>query len=123
VSIAGTIGRVAVVPSQAPELNCNQAVAIIRPTARAMPEFLAHWLQGRNAQRQMLGAQVIGTISNLSLTQLRDLKLAVPAVPLQREFARRLAAVDRMRAGHRASLAQLNALFASLQFRAFRGEL
>jgi type I restriction enzyme, S subunit len=123
VSIAGTIGRVAIVPLQAPELNCNQAVAIIRPTAGAIPEYLAHWLQGKSAQRQMLGAQVTGTISNLSLTQLRDLKLTVPAMPLQREFARRLAAAERMKAGHRASLAQLNALFASLQFRAFTGGL
>ena len=29
-SIAGTIGRTAVVPTNAPVMNCNQAVAIIR---------------------------------------------------------------------------------------------
>jgi len=123
VSIAGTIGRVAIVPSRAPELNCNQAVAVIRSSERAIPEFLAHWLQGKGAQRQMLGAQVTGTISNLSLTQLRDLRLAVPAMPVQREFASRLAAVERMRAGHRASLARFDALFAALQFHAFSGQV
>ena len=121
VSIAGSIGRVATVPVQAPELNCNQAVAIIRPTERVLPEFLAHWLRGKSAQQQILGAQVTGTISNLSLTQLRELRLFVPEMPVQREFARRLAAVERVRARYRTSLAQLEALFATLQFRAFNG--
>ena len=41
----------------------------------------------------------------------------------QREFARRVAAVEKLKAAHRASLAELDALFASLQHRAFRGEL
>jgi type I restriction enzyme S subunit len=123
VSIAGTIGRVAIVTPGAPELNCNQAVAIVRPTADAIPEYLVHWLQGKSAQRQMLGAQVTGTISNLSLTQLRDIKLSVPPVSLQLEFARRAAAIEKTKAGHRASLAELDALFGSLQQRAFQGEL
>ncbi len=38
-------------------------------------------------------------------------------------FARRVAAVERLKASHRAAPAQLDALFASLQHRAFRGEL
>ena len=39
------------------------------------------------------------------------------------EFARRVAAVERLKTAHRASLAELDALFATLQHRAFRGEL
>lgn len=41
----------------------------------------------------------------------------------QREFARRVTAVERMKTAHRASLAELDTLFASLQHRAFKGEL
>ena len=41
----------------------------------------------------------------------------------QREFARRVAAVEKLKAAHRASLAELDALFAALQHRAFCGEL
>jgi alkylated DNA repair dioxygenase AlkB len=43
--------------------------------------------------------------------------------PLQLEFARRVAAVEQLRSAHRESLRQLDELFASLQHRAFRGEL
>jgi len=123
VSIAGTIGRVAIVASPAPELNCNQAVAIIRPTTDVLPEYLAYWLQAESAQRQMFGAQVTGTISNLSLTQLRNLRLPVPALSRQREFVGRLTQVGKLTASHRASLAGLDSLFASLQRRAFSGRL
>lgn len=41
----------------------------------------------------------------------------------QREFARRVSAVEALKASQRASLAELDALFASLPHRAFRGEL
>ncbi|PIY43487.1 MAG: restriction endonuclease subunit S, partial [Armatimonadetes bacterium CG_4_10_14_3_um_filter_59_10] len=44
-------------------------------------------------------------------------------LPLQREFAVRVAAVERLKSAQRESLATLDALFASLQHRAFRGEL
>ena len=40
-----------------------------------------------------------------------------------REFARRVMAVERLKTAHRASLAELDTLFATLQHRAFRGEL
>jgi restriction endonuclease S subunit len=49
--------------------------------------------------------------------------IPIPPLNLQQEFARRIAAVEKLKATHRASLAQLDALFASLQHRAFRGEL
>jgi len=44
-------------------------------------------------------------------------------IQLQREFARRVTAVERLKTAHRAALAELDALFATLQHRAFRGEL
>ena len=49
--------------------------------------------------------------------------LMLPPIPLQREFARRVTAVEALKTAQRASLAELDALFATLQHRAFRGEL
>lgn len=51
------------------------------------------------------------------------LRVLVPPFELQRQFARRVAAIDKLGAAYNASLTQLDALFASLQHRAFRGEL
>lgn len=47
----------------------------------------------------------------------------LPPITLQREFARRVTAVEALKMAQRASLAELDALFATLQHRAFRGEL
>ena len=44
-------------------------------------------------------------------------------LPHQHEFARRVAAVEKLKTAHRAALAEFDALFASLQHRAFQGEL
>jgi type I restriction enzyme S subunit len=49
--------------------------------------------------------------------------LRVPPIDLQQAFAARVAEIDALKVSHRAHLAKLNALFASLQRRAFRGEL
>jgi type I restriction enzyme S subunit len=51
------------------------------------------------------------------------LRAGRPPLDLQQDFARRIAAVEKLKSTQRASLAELDALFASLQHRAFRGEL
>jgi type I restriction enzyme S subunit len=55
--------------------------------------------------------------------ELKTLPLQIPSLDLQRTFAARVAEIDFLKADHRAHLAKLDALFSSLQHRAFRGEL
>jgi type I restriction enzyme S subunit len=85
VSIAGTIGRVCEVRSLPPHgANCNQAVAIARPIPDVVrPLFLKCLLSDRPAQKQMRGAGVTGTITNLSLGQLGEIKIPVPSIEAQ----------------------------------------
>lgn len=64
-----------------------------------------------------------GTQKFVSLGDLRAFPLPLPPMELQGEFTRCVHAVEKLRATYRASLAELDALFASLQHRAFRGEL
>jgi type I restriction enzyme S subunit len=59
----------------------------------------------------------------LTIELLNRIRIPVPPQELQREFARRVHAVEKLKTSQRASLAELDALFASLQHRAFRGEL
>jgi type I restriction enzyme, S subunit len=110
VSIAGTIGRTGVVPEDAPALNCNQALAIIRTNGSVFRPFLRHWLESSDAQRQMLGATVTGTISNLSLTQIGNLLIPLPPLPEQCRIAAVLDLAEALRAKRRAALTQLNTL-------------
>lgn len=60
---------------------------------------------------------------NFSGPALRQLPMPLPPLELQCGFARRAAVVEKLRTLHRASLAELAALFAVLQHCAFRGEL
>ncbi|MFP4542053.1 MAG: restriction endonuclease subunit S [Opitutales bacterium] len=64
-----------------------------------------------------------GTQKFVALKDLRALPIPLPPLPLQRQFAEIVASVERQKARMRAHLAELDTLFASLQQRAFRGEL
>ncbi|MDQ3119102.1 MAG: restriction endonuclease subunit S [Verrucomicrobiota bacterium] len=114
-SIAGTIGRSAIVPASAPpEMNCNQAVAVIRLRHQLEKRFLLHWLNTRDALSQMTGGVVTGTISNLSLTQVRNLGIPLPPLAEQRRIAEVLDRAEALRAKRRAALDQLDSLTQSL---------
>ena len=74
VSIAGTIGRASIVQAHAPPMNCNQAVAIVRPIPKEIDSrYLLRWLESGDAQKQIRKSQVTATISNLSLGQIANL--------------------------------------------------
>jgi len=60
---------------------------------------------------------------NINLDILRTLRVPVPPLNLQREFARRTQAIEVLRMREQSSMAELDALFASLQHRAFCSEL
>ncbi len=59
----------------------------------------------------------------INVGRLKALKIIAPPLDLQRAFAARIAEIDKLKVAHRAHLEKLNTLFASLQDRAFRGEL
>ncbi|XZF65008.1 MAG: restriction endonuclease subunit S [Gloeotrichia echinulata DVL01] len=96
-SIAGTIGRAAIVSSKSPQMNCNQAVAIIRISGYIDRKFLLYWLKTNQAQSQIYGAQVTLTISNLSLGQIKNLQIALPPLSEQRRIVEILDQADALR--------------------------
>lgn len=87
----------------------------------ATVEFVRSWLsflQSTLEENAPKSAQ-----RNINLATLRSLEVPLPSVKLRREFAQRAKGVERLKVSHRAHLNELDALFASLQYRAFRGEL
>ncbi|MFO5493027.1 MAG: hypothetical protein ACLBM6_10900, partial [Cuspidothrix sp.] len=65
---------------------------------------------------------IIG-MANINATEVQTIQIAQPPLHLQKEFSQRVEAIEELKKSHRASLSELDALFASLQHRAFRGEL
>lgn len=121
-SITADLGRTAVVPEGLGPAYINQHLAILRTTA-LVPRFLSSYLASQTGQRQVFGRNRHGVKAGLNFDDIRSLAVPVPPLQTQTDFARRIAAVEKLKSSHRGSLAQLDALFASLQHRAFRGEL
>ena len=98
ITIAGTIGRVAIVPDDFPECNCNQAVAILRfDQEKLYPQYLLHWLSTNDAIGQISGKKVTATISNLSLGQIKELEIPLPPLAEQKRIAGILDKADNLR--------------------------
>lgn len=88
------------------------------------PLFAHAYLQSTRGRDQLRsGAKTSAGQYNINTQALGALKIPVPPLELQQVFATRVAAVERLKDTHRKHLAELDALFTSLQSRAFKGEL
>ncbi|MGB5038888.1 MAG: restriction endonuclease subunit S, partial [Blastocatellia bacterium] len=122
-SIRATVGTTALVPLELDGANLTQGTGKISPGDKTDRLYLLNFLRASGTQH-WISLQIKGvTFREITLTRLRELPVAVPPMELQLNFALRVSAVEKLRATYRASIAELDALFASLQHRAFRGEL
>lgn len=87
----------------------------------ATVEYVRVWLSF--LQKALEDSAPESAQKNINLAILRALNIPMPPLALQQTFATRIQAIEALKAAHRAALAELDALFASLQQRAFSGEL
>ena len=76
-----------------------------------------------NQVSYLAGRGVGGAQPNISQRIIKSLAIPLPPLDLQRRFATIVKFVERQKASQRAHLAELDTLFASLQSRAFHGDL
>ncbi|MEX1077683.1 MAG: restriction endonuclease subunit S [Homoserinimonas sp.] len=62
-------------------------------------------------------------LNTINMTNVKEMPVNLPPIDVQRIFATQIASIKVLQDVHRAHLAKLDELFASLQHRAFRGEL
>lgn len=120
---AELVGKTAVFRGSKPMAYAGYLIRL-RLNSNNNPEFLSTLLNSNWGKRTLRGMckSIIG-MANINATEIQALKVFHPPLLVQNEFARRVGAVKKLKVVHRASLAELDALFASLQHRAFRGEL
>jgi type I restriction enzyme S subunit len=121
-SITADLGRTAVVPQNIGNAFINQHLSILR-TKFLVPRFLSAYLASPAAQRQVLARNRQGVKAGLNFDDIRSFIVPVPPVVTQRKFAKRVATVGDLKGKLNSSLKEFDALFSSLQHRAFRGEL
>jgi type I restriction enzyme S subunit len=121
-SITADLGRSAVVPKDIGIAFVNQHLSILRSKI-LVPRFLSAYLASPVAQRQISGRNKKAVKAGLNFDDIRSLDVPFPPLALQQDFARRADFSDKLKTLHRASFAEMGALSASLQHRAFQGEL
>ena len=126
--LVGTLGepnlRACIQPEWLPvALNKADCVQIRSNESIANAAFICELLNQPSTERMAQDLIVGQTRLRISMGRLRGLRVPVPPLTIQKDFSHRMNAVEKLKAAHRASLAEMDALFASLQHRAFRGEL
>ena len=98
-----------------------QRVARVRARENALNDFLYGLLLQPAFAQHCRPTET--TIPHISPKEIRSFELRLPPLALQETFATRIRAVEALKATHHAALTELEALFASLQHRAFAGQL
>jgi type I restriction enzyme S subunit len=121
-SITADLGRTAVVPVGLGPAFINQHLAIVR-TRAFVPRFLSAYLSSPSGQSQVLSKNRQGVKAGLNFDDIRSLRIPCPPISRQQEFSLRMDSLAAFALQQRRSTTSLDALFASIQYRAFAGEL
>lgn len=115
ISCAGTIGRVAIAPSNAKPGIINQALMRIRPDVSViLPRYLKWFLESPLAQREIFG-QVAGTaLKNLAaISEIKKCLIPLPPIAQQRRIAAILDRADAVRRKRQEAIALTEELLRS----------
>jgi type I restriction enzyme S subunit len=102
------------------EVAFNQQINALIPRDDDSHFLYVQLIVGKRLIQQASTSSMKGMVSK---SRFERIMLMCPPLPVQREFSSRVVLIEKLKAKQRDSLTELDALFASLQHRAFRGEL
>lgn len=119
------LGRGTLWNDELPECIHQNHVFRVRLTHGEVHPLFLNWLVGsqRGKKYFLRSAKQTTGIASINMTQLRGFPLFMPPLAMQEAFAARIHAVEVQRQAQVTALAELDTLFASLQHRAFAGQL
>ena len=125
ISRAGTVGRMCVaVPSVEQSIIGSNLIRLTLDPSTMSPTYFASLYTF--CGERLPGLRASGdekAYSFLNTTRLKSLIVPLPPLNLQHGFAAIVESVEHQKASQRTHLAEIDTLFASLQSRAFRGDL
>ena len=121
-SITADLGRTAVIPEWLGSAYISQHLAILR-TETINPYFLAYYLESPQGKRLLMQRNRGSSKAGLNFNDVRS--VMVPAIPMatQKLFAEQMKKANHVEERMQTALSSTDSLFASLQTRAFKGEL
>ena len=121
-SIRGHVGRLAMVPEALNGANITQDTVRLAVTG-ACSVYVREYLRSLSMQRWMARHTKGVAVRGINLGDLKAMPISLPLQRHQEEFSEQANMIEKVTTAQRKSLAELDSLFASLQHRAFQGEL
>jgi len=122
-AMIGTIGNPVIVETEEVFSIKNVALFKFEKATYLINYYLKCLLSNQNVIMELAASAKGGNQKFVSLKMLRTLKIPLPPLPLQQEFAARVEEIEAEKARQAKSKAKLDDLFNSLMQKAFKGEL
>lgn len=96
----------------------------VRTNEKANPWFLWGYLNSIHGKKTLLGMckSIVG-MANINAQELQGIKILIPPIELQTQFAQIVEKTEALKSQYQQSLQELENLYGSLSQKAFRGEL
>lgn len=120
----GEIGRCAIWKDEIEDCYFQKAIHRIRLNDKyVLPEYFVHMFKNIADNGGLDEFKSAATISHLTGEKLKKMRMPIPPIELQNQFAERVAVIEAQKQQAQQALAKSEELFASLLQRAFKGEL
>ena len=124
ISRTGTVGRTCLAPDNEKAVIGPNLLKVRVLNESLSPEFLSYSFNySTSIIKQIKMFSPGATVAVYNTGNLKKLKILLPPISLQKQFAERIQVIEKQKAQAEASLAQAEDLFNSLLQRAFKGEL
>jgi type I restriction enzyme S subunit len=117
------VGKTAVYRAKDPMAFAGYLIRC-RTNKNAVPDYISSYLNSQHGKLTLTGMckSIIG-MANINAKELQSIKILIPPIELQREYEQIVGAILVFKQSLEPSTRKFEALFSSLQQRAFRGEL
>lgn len=120
---SGRPGLAAVVPPELDGANCIDVLIATTRKDSLLPEYLRDFLNSSDGRHLVLSNSVGQVQQHFNVKSLAEAEIPLPSIVLQSEYVEKMRSLDANRSMLIEGLHSLDTFFASLQHRAFAGEL
>ena len=102
----------------------NHLIRLRCDRSKTSPIYVEHFINSTGGRRSLVGtSRTTSGLNTISVSKVGGSEIQLPSLDLQHRFAAIVESVEHQKARQRAHLSELDTLFASLQSRAFQGDI